>query len=304
MISRLKLQWPLHVFVWLGLVYLVVFSLVPLGGLWIAFHEIDIRGGFAGLFGGEFVGLKYFEQFFTDRKFPNLLKNTLFISILKLITSFPIAILFAIFINEMPGRRFKRLVQTVSYLPHFISWVIVAGIFFAFFSTYNGVLNDMFLRLGIIKEPIDILYDPEKYYTLAVVSELWKETGWNAIIYLAAISGIDQELYEAAQIDGAGRLKRIRHITLPGIQATVAVILILNIGSLLSGANFDQAMMLRNNLNISRSEVFAVHIYEVGLGLGRYSYATAAGLVQSLVSMILVLTANRIAAKTTDTSLF
>lgn len=304
LLGRFRRQLPMHVFVWLGLAFLFIFSFLPLTGMVVAFRDFKVRDGFTGMFTGEFVGWKYFQEFFNDRKFTRLLQNTVIISVLKLGTSFPIAIIFAIFIHEMPGRKFKRIVQTVSYLPHFISWVIVAGIFFAFFSTNTGVLNDLFMRIGLIDQPLDILNNSDKYYALATLSELWKETGWNAIIYLAAISGIDSELYEAAQIDGAGRLKRIRHITIPGIKGTIAVLLILNIGSLLSGANFDQAMMLGNSMNISRSEILPVHIYETGLGLGRYSYATAVGLIQSVVSMILVLSANAISKRAADTSIF
>lgn len=302
--QRLKKQWTMHLFIWIGLVFLLIFSIIPMCGLLIAFKEYNIRSGFAGIFTGEFVGLKYFKEFIMDRKFWSLLQNTLVISILKLLISFPLPLIFAIMISEARGKHFKRVVQTVSYLPHFISWVIVAGILFTFFSSYSGVINEILLKIGLIKEPIPILMDPKHYYGLAVWSEVWKETGWGAIIYLAAIAGIDPTLYESAEVDGASRLQRIRHITIPGIKGAIAILLILSIGSILSSANFEQAMLLGNSMNIAKSEILEVYIFKTGLGLGRYSYATAAGLFQSVISFILVLVANKTSKKLTDASLF
>ncbi|MHC1747145.1 MAG: ABC transporter permease [Cellulosilyticaceae bacterium] len=302
--QRFKKQWTMHLFVWCGLAFLLIFSIIPMCGLLIAFKDYNIRSGFSGIFTGEFVGLKYFKQFMLDRKFWSLLQNTLVISILKLLISFPLPLLFAIMISEARGKHFKRVVQTVSYLPHFISWVIVAGILFTFFSTFSGVFNEILMNIGLIDKPIPILMDPDHYYGLAVWSEVWKETGWGAIIYLAAIAGIDPTLYESAQVDGASRLQRIRHITIPGIKGAIAILLILSIGSILSSANFEQAMLLGNSMNISKSEILEVYIYKTGLGLGRYSYATAAGLFQSIISFTLVLIANKASKKLTDASLF
>ncbi|MEG1687715.1 MAG: ABC transporter permease subunit [Angelakisella sp.] len=300
----IKKQITMQVFVWIGLVFLIMFSIVPMFGLWISFTEYNIRDGLSGFFTGQFVGLKYFKEFIFDRKFIPLMVNTLSISLLKLLFSFPLPILFAIMLNEMRGRRFKKIVQTVSYLPHFISWVIVAGLLFSFFSTSSGVINEILLNLGIIKEPLDVLINPDKYYLLAVASEMWKEMGWSAIIYLAAIAGIDPSLYESAQIDGAGRIQRIIHITLPCIKGTMAIILILSIGSLLGAANFEQALLLGNSMNISKAEILQVFIYKTGLGLGRYSYAAAAGLFQSVISFVLVVTANTCSKKFTGSSLY
>lgn len=298
-----KKQITKQVFVWLGLLFLLIFNITPMLGVITAFKEYQLRTGFIGIFTGDFVGLRYFKEFFTDRKFADLLANTLTISFLKIIAAFPLPILFAIMISEMRGRKYKRIVQTASYLPHFISWVIVAGVFFAFFSTTNGVLNEILMNLKLIKEPIPILYDSKYYYFLAVISDIWKETGWGAIIYLAAISGIDPTLYESAQIDGAGRLRRIWHITIPCIKGTIAVMLILGIGGIIYG-NFDQTMLLQNTMNISRSEILDTYIYKIGLSQGRYSYAAAAGLFQSLVSLVLVLTTNRLSRKISGASLF
>ncbi len=298
-----KKQLPLHGFVLAGLIFLLLFSLIPMVGVIIAFEDYDIKAGFAGIFTSPFVGLKHFKAFLTDRKFPILMRNTLCISVLKLILSFPLPIIFAIMISEMGGKVYKRVVQTVSYLPHFFSWIIVSGILFTFFSTNTGLINEILMKLGVVDKPIPILMDPKYYYGLAVFSEIWKETGWGAIIYLAAIAGISPTLYESARIDGAGRMQCIRHITLPSIKGTVAILLILAIGGLF-GSNFDQAMLLGNTMNLSRSEILEVFIYKIGLGQGRYSFAAAAGLFQSVISFILVLSANAVSKKVSGSSLF
>ena len=286
----------LHIFVWLGLLFLIVFSIVPMTGIQIAFREFKLKDGFIGIYTDEWVGLKYFRQFINDRKFETILRNTVSISLLKLVVNFPLAIVFAIMLTEMPTRKFKRIVQTVSYLPHFISWVVVSGIAYAFFSTSQGMLPEVLGRLNV--QMPSILTEPEYYYGLATLSELWKEMGWSAIIYLAAITGIDPSLYESAQIDGAGRLKRIWHVTLPGIKGTVAVLLIMGVGSLMGGANMEQSMLLGNATNIS------LHVYNQGLTGGRYSYSAAASLFQSVISLILVLLANGFSRKVLKESLF
>lgn len=298
-----KKQFTLHCFIFIGLIFLIMFSIIPMVGVIISFKDYSIKTGIAGIFTSDFVGLKHFSAFINDRKFATLMRNTLVISILKFLFSFPLPILFAIMISEMPGNIYKRIVQTASYLPHFISWIIVSGVLFAFFSTNIGVFNEVMVNLGIIKEPIPVLMNADYYYGLAVTSEIWKETGWGAIIYLAAISGIDPSLYESAQIDGAGRIKRIVHITLPCIKGTIAVLLVLAMGSLFGG-NFDQAMLLGNSMNITRSEILEVFIYKSGLSQGRYSFATAVGLFQSVISFILVITTNNISKKVSGTSLF
>lgn len=302
-LKALKKQLPMHMFVWMGLVFLLLFSIIPMVGITIAFKDYSIKTGFAGIFTSPFVGLKHFINFIGNRKFDVLVRNTVCISALKLLFSFPIPIMLAIMITEMRGNRHKRLVQTASYLPHFISWTIVAGILQALFSTETGMINDLLLSLGLIETPIPLLIEPDLYYTLAVTSEIWKEAGWSAIIYMAAISGIDSGLYESAQIDGAGRLKRIYHITLPSIRGTISVLLILAVGNLFSG-NFDQSMLLGNSMNVTRSEIIEVYVYKQGLSRGRYSYASAAGLFQSVLSLSLVLLSNKLSRKLSGTSLF
>lgn len=292
----------LHIFVWLGLAFLIVFNVIPMTGVQIAFRDFKLKHGFMGIYTDPWVGLKYFNQFINDRKFTVLLQNTLTISCMKLLVNFPLAIVFAIALSEMPHPRFKRVVQTVSYLPHFVSWVVVAGFLNAFFSTSHGLIPDLMNNFGI-KIP-GILMEAKYYYGVAVFSDLWKEMGWNAIIYLAAITGIDPSLYESAKIDGAGRLKRIWHITLPGIKSTIAVLLIMGIGGLMGGANMEQSMLLGNATNMSRSEIIELHVYNQGLTGGRYSYSAAASLFQSMISVFLVLSANLFSKKVLDESLF
>ena len=301
-IKDIKRRPLLHLFVWMGLVYLIVFHLVPMVGVQIAFRDFKLKGGFYGIFHDTWVGFKHFSEFLGDRKFPNLLRNTLSISVLKLLVNFPMAILFAIMITEMPGKKYKRVVQTISYLPHFISWVIVSGMLFSFFSTSSGLISEIVRSLG--GEMPAFLVKADYYYGLAVFSELWKEIGWNAIIYLAAIAGIDQTLYESAEIDGAGRIRRIVSITLPSIKGTIAVLLILAVGGLMGGANFEQSLLLGNSTNLPHSEIIEVYVYNQGLGSGRYSYAAAAGLFQSVISLLLVLSANAFSKRMLDISLF
>ena len=291
----IRKRWMLHLFVWLGILFLIAFSIVSMMGLQIAFREFELKKGFASIFTGKWVGMKYMNQFVTDRKFWTLIVNTFAISLLKLIICFPAAILFAVMLSEMRGRGFKRVVQTASYLPHFVSWVIVSGILQTFFSTYNGLFSELLKQIGL--ELIPILSNAKYYYGLAVLSEVWKETGWGAITYLAAISGIDPSLYESAQIDGAGRMRRIWHITLAGIKDTVAIMLILTIGNMIGNANFEQALLLGNTANVAKSGILQTYIYKVGLSQGRYSYATAAGLFQSMISLILVVTANEVSRR-------
>lgn len=304
--QEFRRQLPLHVFVWLGLLFLLLFCIIPMSGIIISFKDYDIRSGFGGMFTAPWTGMngfKHFNTFITNRKFSVLVRNTVFISGLKMLFAFPFSIIFALILTEVRQKGYKRLVQTASYLPHFVSWTVVAGIVYAMFSTNMGVINELLMNMGIIKEPIPLLIDPDRYYFLAVASEIWKETGWSAIIYLAAISGIDPSLYESAQVDGAGRLRRIWHITLPGISGTIAVLLILSVGGLFSGS-FDQAMMLGNSMNITCSEILDVFVYNTGLGKQRYSYAAAVGLFQSVICFVLVMGANAGSRKFTGSSLF
>lgn len=305
---RWKKQWMTQLFVLAGMLYLLVFCYTPMFGIIIAFKKYSIVSGISGFFTSPWVGLKHFKEFFTDYRFEQLLYNTLAICSLKLVFAFPIPILFSVMINEVRHNGFKRVVQTVSYFPHFISWVVITGMLMTLFSENTGAVNQMLMGWGIIDKPLRIMTDPGAYWALAVLSDVWKETGWWTIIFLAAIAGIDQSLYEAAWIDGAGRLKCIRFVTLPSIKGSIIVVLILALGSFLggglSGSNFEQSLLLGNPLNNTRSEIIQSYSFKVGLTEGRFDYAAAVDLIQSLISVTLVFSSNAISRKISNSSLF
>ncbi len=274
----------------------------------MAFKDFKIYMGIDGILRSSWVGLKYFVEFFTDSMFWTIFRNTIAISFLKLIFTFPIPIIFAIMLNEVKTLHFKKIVQTVSYLPHFVSWVVVSGLVFTFLSVDGGVINIILTNLGIIREPIPFLIEEKNFWGLVVVTDAWKEFGWWSILFIAAIAGIDVSLYEAAIIDGAGRLARIWHITLPGIRGAITVVLILSLGNLLgggiSGSNFEQCLLMGNALNSDYSEIIQTYVLKIGLGQGRFSYATAVNLVQSVIAAFLIFSSNRIARKLSGMSLF
>lgn len=307
-LKRFHKQLPFQVFIGLGIVYLLIFSYIPMFGIIIAFKNYKISSGIEGIFSSSWVGLFHFKSLIEDYNFPLLVRNTLVLSVLKVIFSYPIPILFAIMLNEVKHAFFKKFVQTVSYLPHFISWVIVTGIAYAFFSTGFGVFNDLMLSLNIIQKPWDVLTNPDSFWSLAVMTAIWKEAGWWTIIFLAALAGIDPALYEAAEIDGAGRIKRILYITIPGLKSASIVVLVLSIGSLLGGglvgSNFEQSMLLGNAINSDTSQIIQTYAFKVGLAEGRFSYATAIDLMQSIISVFLIFTSNFIAKRLSGTGLF
>ncbi|ANY67117.1 protein lplB [Paenibacillus sp. BIHB 4019] len=305
---QFKRQLYPQTFVLLGVLFLLIFSYIPMIGIIMAFKDYKISTGVQGIFTSDWVGLKYFYEFVNDYRFYDLVRNTLVISILKIIFAFPIPILFAIMLNELRGMAFKRIVQTVSYFPHFISWVVVLGLAYVFLSAQDGIVNTLLMNLHIIDKPLNILTDPSKFWGLAVGSAVWKEAGWWTIIFLAAIAGINPSLYEAAQMDGAGRLKRIWHITLPGMQGAVIVVMVMSIGSLLGGglvgSNFEQAFLLGNSVNSDTSEIVQTYAFKVGLAEGRFAYATAIDFVQSMISVFLIFTSNYLAKKFSGQGLF
>ena len=305
---KLKRQRVLQIFAWAGIISLLIFNYAPMAGILVAFKKYSKKDGFWGIFNNEWAGLKYFREFFSDYMCWPVIKNTLIISFLKILASFPAPILLAIMLTEVRNRHFKKFVQAVSYLPYFISWVIVAGILTAFFSQSRGLVSELIIKLGISDKGVSFLTNPDAYYQLAVWTSIWKSTGWWSIIFLAAISGIDPGLYEAAMVDGAGRLKRIWHITLPGILPAIVTVLILSVGSFLGGGmmggNFDQTMMLGNKLNASASEIVQTYAFKTGMVDLRFNYATAIDLMQSIISVVLIFATNAVSKKVTDTGLF
>lgn len=306
--KRFKSQLTLQIFAWMGVAFLIVFCFVPMFGIIIAFKDYKLNQGILGFFTSEWVGLKWFSEFYHDLVFWPTIRNTINMSLLKLVFTFPVPIIFALAVNEVRISPIKRTVQTISYLPHFISWVVVSGMLFSFLNEQNGLLNQALLGMGIIDKPISFLSGPQYFLPIVVISDIWKEMGWWAIIFLAAITSVDLSLYEAAKVDGAGRLKQIWHITLPSIKGTIVIVLIMSIGNLfgggISGSNFDQAYMLGNVANNSVSEILQTYTLKMGLSQGRFSYATAISLLQSIISLILVSASNWISNKLTGTGLF
>lgn len=282
-----------------GIIWMIVFNYIPMGGIIIAFKKFKITRPIAE---APWVGLKYFQEFFEDTNFADVMTNTLGISLLKLLIGFPLPIIFALLLNEIKGVRFKRAAQTISYLPHFLSWVVLGGILVSWLSK-EGIINDFLVATRILSKPVSFLGDPKYFWGLSLISDSWKELGWSAIIYLAAISGIDQQLYEAATVDGASKFQKIRFITLPSIKGTIAIMLILQVSSLLN-ANFDQIMILKNQINVSRSQVIDTYVYQVGMTMGKYSYATAVNLFKSVIAMILLLMSNKTCKKLLGRSLY
>ncbi|WP_246096128.1 ABC transporter permease [Paenibacillus sinopodophylli] len=298
--SRWKSQFALQSMVWPGLLFLIVFSYVPMYGILIAFKNFDL---FLGVMDSPWAGFSHFREFLTDPNFMNVLRNTLAMNLLALFLGFPAPILFALLLNELTGVRFKRFVQTISYLPHFVSWVIFGGLILTVLSPSNGILNLLIVKLHISDEPINFMGNPDLFWIIMVGAEMLKGIGWGAIIYIAAISGVDPELHEAATIDGAGRFQRMRYVTVPSIMGTIVIMLIFAVSSILN-TGFEQIMVMQNPLNLDVSETIDTYVYKVGLQQMRYSYSTAVGLAKSLVALVLLFGANYVSRKLTNNSLF
>lgn len=299
--KKFKSQRYLQGFVLIGMLFLLIFNYVPMVGLIIAFKNYSITSNITSMFTSPWVGLRYFKEFVTDINFATIVRNTFVISILKIIFTFPIPIIFAIMVNEIKNLTTKKFVQTVSYLPHFISWVIVTGLAYTFLTVNNGVINESLMALKLIKEPILFLADSKYFWGIAVVTDAWKEFGWWSIIFLASIAGVDPTQYEASRIDGAGRMAQIRYITLPSIKGAIGIVLILSIGNLLSGgvsgSNFDQSFLMGNALNRDTSEIIQTYVLKVGLQQARYSYAAAVGIIQSALSVTFLFGGNSLSKK-------
>lgn len=286
-----------------GLFFLVIYKLLPLYGIQIAFRDYNVFLGdnpIDAIAKSPWVGLKYFRQLFSSSQFLSVLRNTLMISILKIIFLFPLPIICAILLNEIHNKIYQKLVQTVIYVPYFFSWVIIYGIFYSIVSSY-GVLNSMLGLTG--SDKINLLTDPVKFIGLLVFTEGWKEIGYNTIIYLASITAIDGTLFEAAKIDGASRWKQIWHVTLPGLLPTIVLMLILRIGNILN-AGFEQIMVFYNPAVYSTADIIDTYVYRMGLGQMDFSLSSAMSLFNSVVAFILIVGANAISRKLTERSIW
>ena len=274
-----------------GIVYFLVFKYLPMGGLIIAFQDYK---PFLGILGSPWVGFEHFVRLFTQDTFVMLLRNTLLLSVLLMAISFPIPIVLALLLNELRGVVFKRSIQTVIYLPHFMSWVIVVSLFYVMLTTDGGAINNLIVALG--GEPIGFLTEPEWLRPMYVFQHVWRTAGWGTIVYLAALTAVDMALYEAAEIDGANRWKQTWHMTLPAIRPTIIVLFILSIGDFLE-LGFEHMFLLLNSMNREVGEIFDTYVYTAGIQNGQLSFATAVGLFKGLVGLILVIGANSLAKK-------
>ncbi|WP_145023091.1 ABC transporter permease subunit [Paenibacillus sp. Y412MC10] len=304
LLRRLAGQWQVQSMILPGILFIVVFSYIPMYGITIAFKEFDI---FQGISGSPWVGFKQFRLFFESSDFFMIMKNTLVIALLKLIFIFPAPIILALMLNEVRLAAFKRIVQTLTYLPHFISWVIVSGLLFSILAVEGGSLNIALQKLNLIEQPTNWLSLPKYFYSILISAGIWKEIGFSSIVYLAAITGINPHLYEAAAMDGAGRFKQMVLVTLPSIAPVVTIFLILHIGNLLN-AGFEDILAItnsgKNTILRDVSEVIDTYVYNFGVNQQRYSFATAAGLFKSIINVLLLWGANSIARRMSGSSLW
>lgn len=284
-------DWDLYFMLVPGLIFLLLLKYSPMYGLVIAFQDFSI---FKGIGDSPWVGMKHFEKLFINDQFLSVLSNTIIISLYKLVVLFPAPIIVAILLNEIRKMAFKRIIQSVIYLPHFISWVIISGLFLNLLSLNDGIVNTLIERLG--GERIAFFMDQSVFRSLLVATEGWKEIGWGTIIYLAAITGIDPELYEAAKIDGANRLRQMLHITLPGIFSTIVLMFILRLGNMLE-AGTEQILVMYNPVVYDVSDVIGTYVYRVGIGASDYSFSTAVGMFESVVAFVLVISGNALCKK-------
>ncbi|WP_247741254.1 sugar ABC transporter permease [Cohnella sp. LGH] len=276
-----------------ALLLIIVFQYIPMYGVLLGFQDYSL---FKGFLDSPWVGLKHFEAFFNDPDFNRVIRNTIVISFLKFFIGFPAPIILALMLNEVSKLAFKRVIQTVSYLPHFMSWVIVAGMVSSMLSTDNGSINMLLQQLNLIDEPISFLSLPEYFWSILVVTDVWKSIGFGSIIYLAAIAGVNPQMYEAAAIDGASKFKMTYLITIPSIMPVIIIFMILAIGNLLS-AGFEDILLLANAGIREVSDVIDVYVYRIGIENQRFSYATAIGLFKAIISVALLTIANLAARK-------
>lgn len=284
-------EWDLYLLLVPGILFILLFKYTPMYGIIIAFKDFNIFSGFAE---SPWVGWKHFEKLFTSPDFALVFKNTVIISLLKILILFPLPIIVALMLNEMRKMIFKRTIQTVIYLPHFLSWVIVSGLFIDLLSTNGGLVNKLLVSLNL--EPIAFFLDNSVFRSVLVTSAGWKETGWSTIVYLAAFSTIDPVLYEAAKIDGAGKWKQLWHITLPGIAPIIILMFILRLGSILE-AGTEQILVMYNPVVYKVSDVIGTYVYRQGLGNQDYSFTTAVGLFEAVISFTLVIVGNSLSKK-------
>lgn len=296
--KRLYQHWEFYAMLLLPFTFIVIFNYVPMHGVQIAFR--DFRAS-RGIWGSEWVGLKWFVKFFNSYNSTRMITNTFMLSLVSLVFSFPVPILLALLLNQVPSRKFQRTVQTVIYAPHFISVMVLAGMLRIFLSPYGGLINLLVNLFG--HDSIYFLGDARWFRPIYVISGIWQDAGWGTIIYLATLSGVNVELYEAATVDGAGKLHKIWHIDIPALMPTIVILLIMSFGSLMS-VGFEKAYLLQTTLNKETSDIIATYVYEQGVLKTQYSFSTAVGLFNTLVNLVLLVIVNFMAGKISEFNLF
>ena len=290
----------LYLFLLPAALYFILFNYIPMGGIVIAFKNFKIG---KGIFGSKWVGLKYFIRIFGMAKFPVVVMNTIRLSAYTLLAGIPLPIILALLLNTCSMPRLKKVVQTVTYAPHFISTVVVVAMVNVFFAPTNGIVSNLLMKTGAIQTPLMALTDPKAFPHLYVWSGVWQSIGWNSIIYLGALTGVDPSLHESAMIDGANKLQRILHIDLPCIMPTIILLLIMNCGSIMN-VGFEKAFLMQRPLNLETSEVISTYVYKLGIQDMQYSMATAVGVFNSVINFALVITVNTISRRLSDSSLW
>ncbi len=296
--KSIKRNWFLYLMLSVPIVYVIIFKYMPMVGLQIAFKDYRVVDG---MFGSPFAGMKYFEMFFNSPNFWPVLKNTVILSTTNILVAFPFAVIFAIMLNEVGNKYFKKTVQLISYAPYFISTVVMVAMLIEFTSIRSGLFNNILNALGF--ESINFFGEASLFRPMYIWSGVWQTTGYSAIIYIAALSGIDPSLYEAAKIDGASRLQKIRYVDLPSLKPTIMILLIVSIGQVMN-IGFEKAFAMQTPLNLETSEIISTYSYKIAFESGQYSFSTAIGLFNSIVNLVLLLTVNRVSKKMTEHSLW
>lgn len=298
--NRIWRNRELYLFLLPAVILLLLFHYFPMVGLQIAFRNYK---PYLGFWKSEWVGLQYFKRFLSMPRLPQILKNTLTLSIYQLVAGFPLPVILALILNSVPYRRFKRVVQTVTYAPHFLSIMVIVGMIRIFFSPSTGIVRNLLVQLGLMEGNLEVLMSAGAFPHLYVWSGVWASVGWGSIIYLGALAGVDQSLHEAAIVDGATKIQRILHIDIPSILPTITILLIMDCGSILS-VGFEKVFLMQNAFNASVSEVISTYVYKVGLNEGQYSLASAIGLLNSMANFLVLALVNKISKTVSENSLW
>ncbi len=296
--KMIQRNWGLYLLLIPAVILLICFTYIPMYGVLIAFQDFSPT---KGVFGSEWVGFEYFKKFFNSYQFWPTIKNTLFISLYSLVASFPIPIIMALFLNQLQGKKFRKIFQTVSYLPHFISTVVMVGMLIVLLSPSTGLIGSIYSLFGL--EAPNLMGNPGAFSSLYVWSDIWQHCGWDSIIYIAALSAVDPSLYEAATVDGASRFQKLIYIDLPMLIPTAVILLIMRMGSLMS-LGFEKIYLMQNDLNLSHSEIISTYVYKIGILSSQYSYSSAINLFNTVINLILLIIVNTVSKRVSENSLW